>query len=174
MVAKIVLKMKPLKPIGLFLCVCAVSVFVLDYVRLHVEFHEYKKLHKDSVALVQQIKEIKSSISNVGSVLSTIQGFSSKLRKIASIPSQIRGSSRFAKKPNGETATDALDLPEKDAQDLQEKLNLEEMKLKVDDLHSEVIKQKETIEELSQFFDENPSLLASVPSIRPAQGYVTS
>ena len=122
MVAKIVLKLKPLKPIGLFLCVCAVSVFVLDYVRLNVEFHEYKKLHKDSVVLVKQIKEIKHSISNVGSVLSAIQGFSSKLRIIANIPSQVR-SSRYAKQalPDGKTATDALHLPQENFHNLPEK-----------------------------------------------------
>lgn len=157
-------KIKMLKKIKFSYWLCALlviafGIFGFRYFKLHQEFEAYQSLYGQSVAMVEQISEIKSTLSALDQTLSQITKFSSKLKVIARIKKSVEGKKMAEKRKK---------------QELQDPPNLEKMNLKAKDLRSEAQTQAMYLAELVEFFNENETLLTSVPSLKPAPGTVTS
>lgn len=141
------------------LLVIAFGILGFRYFKLHQEFENYQTLYGQSVAMAEHILEIKNTLSAMDQTLNQITKFSSKLKVIARIKKSVEGKKIAEKRKK---------------QEIQEPLNIEKMNLKAKDLQSEAQTQATYLAELDEFFHENETLLASVPSMKPAQGYVTS
>ncbi len=157
-------KLKMIKKIRFSYWLCALFVVAFGilgfrYFKLHQEFERYQVHYGQSIAMVDQISEIKDTLSTLDQTLNQITKFSSKLKIIARIKKGMEGKKMAEKRKK---------------QEIQNPPSLEKMNLKAKDLRSEAQTQAAYLAELDEFFSENETLLTSVPSIKPAQGYVTS
>src|SRR3989338_3736600 len=131
---------------------------MIKKIKFYQEFKAYQSLYGQSVAMGEQILEIKSTLSALDQTLNQITKFSSKLKVIARIKKSVEGKK----------------MAEKRKKQDQSPPDLEKINLKAKDLRSEAQTQARYLAELVEFFNENETLLTSVPSVKPAQGYVTS
>ncbi|MBI3018958.1 MAG: peptidoglycan DD-metalloendopeptidase family protein [Deltaproteobacteria bacterium] len=157
-------KLKMIKKIKFSHWLCALlfiafGILGFRYLKLRQEFEAYHVLYGQSVAMGEQISEIKNTLSTLDQTLNQITKFSSKLKVIARIKKSVEGKKMAEKRKK---------------QELQNPPDLEKMNLKAKDLRSEAQTQAAYLAELVEFFNENETLLTSVPSVKPAQGYVTS
>ena len=152
--------------------VIGIFALVFDYVRLHQRFSQFKRAHEESVVLVQQVKEIRFSLANVDKVLNRLNQFSSKLKMIARIPQTTSANKVAALNP------DALErvepAPVSAIKLLTEKIDLEDIQLKLKDIQSEAELQEKALAELDELYSKNGALLAAIPWSKPAQGYMTA
>ena len=158
-----IVKFKMIKKIKFSHWLCALlfiafGILGFRYFKLHQEFEAYQALYGQSVTLGEQILEIKDTLSSLDQTLNQITKFSSKLKVIARIKKSFEGKKVAEKRRKQEKVSP----------------DVEKMNLKARDLRSEAQTQAAYLAELDEFFSENETLLASVPSIKPAQGYVTS
>ncbi|MBI2646489.1 MAG: M23 family metallopeptidase [Deltaproteobacteria bacterium] len=156
-------KLKMIKKIkfSYWLCtllVIAFGILGFRYFKLHQEFKAYQSFYGQSVAMGEQILEIKSTLSALDQTLNQITKFSSKLKVIARIKKSVEGKKIAEKRKKQDPSPP----------------DLEKINLKAKDLRSEAQTQATYLAELVEFFNENETLLTSVPSVKPAQGYVTS
>ncbi len=178
------------KRVGPYVVVIAISVLACDYIRLHLEFRDYKMAHQESIAFLDQVRSIKVSLAQIDQFLTRINKFSSKLKVLAKIPQRIFGS-KFAKRsmPYGfgldspgldspvqvdTPKTHVNDIPEEDYVKLKKKYDLESLQLRLDRLLAETERQEKSLAELSEFYSDHKLFLASVPSLSPAEGRITS
>ncbi len=156
-------KLKMIKKIKFSHALCALffiafGILGFRYVKLHQEFKSYQALYGQSVAMGEQILEIKDTLSSLDQTLNQITKFSSKLKVIARIKKSFEGKKMAAKRKKQD----------------QSPPDIEKINLKAKDLRSEAQTQAKYLAELYEFFNENETLLTSVPSVKPAQGTMTS
>lgn len=151
---------------------------VFDYVRLHQEFSQFKQKYEESVVLSEKIKDVKLSLSNVDRMLHRLNGFTSKLKVIAQVPQKVLGSkvARHLEKERDISVFQPAKRGDGDIKykELEEKIDLESLQLKLEELLSEAKKEEEFVSELEDLYAEHPTLLASIPSVKPSNGRVTS
>ena len=73
------------------LLLIAFGILGFRYFKLHQEFKSYQSLHGQSVAMGEQILEIKDTLSQLDQTLNQITKFSSKLKVIARIKKNFEG-----------------------------------------------------------------------------------
>ena len=135
--------------------VLILAVMVMDYLRLFQEYETFKQTHQKETALINQIKDIRVSLSQIDSILNRINKFSSKLSVIASLPNPVNA-----------IPVASVALPEQVSLDaIQEKIQLLKMEAKI---------QEKSLSQLGEEFIEHPELLASVPSLFPVKGRISS
>ena len=146
-----------------------ISILGFKYYRLHDEFSAFKALHEQSVTLTTQMLDIKSSLATIDRTLNQLNKFSSKLKVIARIKNSMTGEKLVQKSKNKKAS-----IPELIPHEPPTSMGLEKIKRKVKDLQSEAQTQERYLAELDDFFGQNETLLASVPSISPVWGRITS
>ena len=157
--------------VACFLLAMGVGVLAFDYVRLYRDFSQFKGQNQESVTLVQQIKEMKISLAQVDEVLTRLNRFSSKLQMIAQIPQMVMPTTRVAQtvvSPSN-IVVDGVEYP-----NLTEKVDIEDLREKLEGLRSEADRQEERLAELDAFYDREEALLSSIPSLRPLAARITS
>lgn len=146
------------------LLVLGIFVLGLNNLRIYWELAKFKFLHQRSIVFGEQVDDIVQSLANMDQILNQMTKLSSKFKAIAEVPEQLKShhvadQNRKMRKPTTE---------------IEEKLDLRNLKLKVKELESEAIVQEKTWADLDEFYSKKGSFLASIPSIRPVIGYVTS
>ncbi|MEK7791108.1 MAG: M23 family metallopeptidase, partial [Deltaproteobacteria bacterium] len=148
-----------------------VSVFALAYdnIRLHLELLEFKESHRGSIQMASEIRELKSSVAEIDSVLNRLNKFSSKLKVLSHIKDQFeeREAIRQAAKSTRRSTREA-DL------DREEERDLQKIRLRLPDLRSESDFHDRVLLELVDFYSQRPNLVAAIPALLPAPGRITS
>lgn len=163
------------KRVFAMICVISIMILICEYIRLHQEFGQFKQVHQESIALVKQIQSIQLSLSQVDNVLNRLNKFSLKLKTIARIPEKVFGLNVAQQPEKGRQIPRKKEVvPKVEYKELKGGVDLESMQLKLNELLSEAEKQEKTLAELDNLYEENESLLASIPSLVPTSGQVTS
>lgn len=145
-----------------FLAVMAVAGG-LRYLQVAQEAGENRILKEENLRLSGQLKSINERVDHLGWTIDRVERFDQKLRSLTLLSDPQRNLAM------GPTAGEpALDAP-KSISDTSPILNS-----KVDKLSAEAVKQEQSLQELQAYFQDQKSLLASVPSTWPARGWVTS
>lgn len=157
-------------------CLAAVAVVSYDYYKL--KSSSFQSLHNavqlssqqdEIIRQRQQIQDFASEISDLKNKLVDLNNFEKKIRIIANIEDTDEQNSLFGV---GGSIPEDLDaqIP------LNQKHNslLREMHEQVDQLHLASINQNQGFETLFKYLQDQQSLLASTPAIRPCQGWMTS
>ncbi|MBI4041810.1 MAG: M23 family metallopeptidase [Deltaproteobacteria bacterium] len=145
-----------------------------QYVKLYYDLMEMKTIHHESFRVVQQVRHLKSRLAQVDKALNRLNLISSKLQAIAQVKERINGPKvaqlgfenleNFKVQQTMETGI----IPQS------EKIDLERVQEQLKLFQSEVDVQLNRYEDLEAYYDENKTLLASIPSMIPAKGYVSS
>lgn len=168
MIATIKKMIKEIRSIHMvcFLLFSSLSIVSYQYVRLVQDFKQFKWLHGKSVYLMMKADQIEHSLASIDQTLNRINQFSGKLKVIARVKDALEGTHLAKdKKKTNKKVSKVKELNEQELEKIQKKVN---------DLRSEAEIQEEYISDLSGFFEENKTLLASVPSRKPSEGYITS
>ncbi len=157
-------------------CLAAVAAVSYDYYNLKISSVQsmdnavqLSSQHDEIIRQRQQIQDFASEISELKNKLVDLNNFEKKIRIIANIENTDDQNNLFGV---GGSIPEDLDtqIP------LNQKHNslLREMHEQVDQLHLASINQDQGFETLFKHLQDQQSLLASTPAIRPCQGWTTS
>jgi murein DD-endopeptidase MepM/ murein hydrolase activator NlpD len=128
-------------------------------------------LREENVSLRQQLKAIRERIDHIGTTLDRVERFDQKLRALTLLSDPQRNlamgptASEMGEQPGLIPGTHSL---------LGSSENPRALNSRLDKLSAEATRQEQSLQELSAYFQDQKSLLASVPSTWPARGWVTS
>lgn len=137
-----------------------------DNIRLNLELLQFKE--QGSFQLSSEVRELKASLAEIDSTLSKLNKFSSKLKVLTHIKDQFEQRESVKHALKSEPRSDQTNLNREEERDLQK------IRKRMDDLRSEAEFHERMLAELVGFYYEQPALLASIPSLLPALGRVTS
>src|SRR5262249_10398949 len=160
--------------------VAGVAIFVgglgaaaaVHYFQVARDAAENRILREENLSLRGQLKSIRERIDHIGTTLDRVERFDQKLRAITLLSDPQRNlamgptaSERETQVPpstnNQFTRLTASDSPRA-------------LSSRLDKLSSEATRQEQSLQELTAYFQDQKSLLASLPSVWPARGWVTS
>lgn len=127
-------------------------------------------LREENVKLSHELAVIREQLEHVATTLDRVERFDQKLRAITLLSDPQRNLAMGPTEPqplasaeggNQFVRAHTADSPQALAQ-------------KLDKISAEATRQEQSLQELQAYFQEQKSLLASVPSIWPARGWVTS
>ena len=150
--------------IGLVLAACA------HYLQVARDAAENRILRDENLSLRGQLKMIRQRVDHIGSTLDRVERFDQKLRALTLAPDSERGlaigpTSAPPEVPSGPTPPVARASSSDNPRVLSSRL---------DKLSVAANRQEQSLQELTEYFQDQKSLLASVPSVWPARGWVTS
>lgn len=144
----------------------------VHYVYVAKDAAENRILREENLVLKGQLKIIRERVDHIGSTLDRVERFDQKLRALTLLSDPQRN---LAMGPTegepGAAVPSPNDLP------LSRNSVTETPKsvgARLDKLAAEATRQEQSLQELQAFFQEQKSLLASIPSIWPSRGWVTS
>lgn len=149
-----------------------------DNLRLNLELLQFKE--QGPFQLSSEVRELKASLVEIDSTLSRLNKFSSKLKVLTHIKDQFeqRESVKHALKsdviPSKARQSVARDLSPQTNLNREEERDLQKIRKRVNGLRSEAEFHERMLAELVGFYYEQPALLASIPSLTPALGRITS
>lgn len=157
---------------GLGVLVLGLLVAAVHYVSVARDASENRTLRDENLVLKTQLKSLRERVEQVGSTLDRVERFDQKLRAVTLLSEPQRNL--------GMGPTDAepgVELPA--TRDNPFALNpaLENPKAlgaRLEELSATAARQEQSLQELTAYFQDQRSLLASAPSIWPAKGLVTS
>ena len=127
-------------------------------------------LREENLKLTRELAVIREQLKHVATTLDRVERFDQKLRAITLLSDPQRNLAMGPTEPQPLPGGDAPNQfvrsrPEDTPQAISQKL---------DKLSAEATRQEQSLQELQAYFQEQKSLLASVPSIWPTRGWVTS
>lgn len=133
---------------------------------------ENRYLREENLALQAQLKTIRERIDHIGSTLDRVERFDQKLRALTLLSDPQRN---LAMGPT-ETEPGSATSPGGNNQFARATASETPIALtsKLDRLSAEATRQEQNLQELQAYFQDQRSLLASIPSIWPTRGWVTS
>jgi murein DD-endopeptidase MepM/ murein hydrolase activator NlpD len=148
-----------------------VAIGTAHYFHVVGEAAESKILKEENVTLRGQLKALRERIDHIGSTLDRVERFDQKLRAITllSDPQRNLALGPTASEPGTQVPTASQGMTLLKLSDSPKALNS-----RLDKLSADVGRQEQSLQELTAYFQEQKSLLASVPSTWPARGWVTS
>ena len=149
-------------------------VLSVEYIRLHQEFTRVKEMHAESLTLVGQMRQMKFQLTTLDKTLQKLNRFSSKLSMIAQVKEPMQGVRVVQNGFHLSDVPNVIPTFQQGILPLGEKIDLDPMEIRLEDLKVDAQTQLEKYEELEAFYDENKTLLASIPSLLPAKGYIAS
>jgi murein DD-endopeptidase MepM/ murein hydrolase activator NlpD len=165
-----------LRKIWIVQALVAVAVVILvglvmagHYVSVVSEARENPNLRDENLKLKSELAVIREQLQHVGQTLDRVERFDQKLRAITLLSDPQRN---LAMGPTEQPALAASG----ENQFVRSKDNEGPQVLaqKLDKLSAEATRQEQSLQELQAYFQDQKSLLASVPSVWPARGWVTS
>jgi murein DD-endopeptidase MepM/ murein hydrolase activator NlpD len=167
-----------LRKIWIVQALAAVAVVVLigvvmaaHYVSVVAEARENPNLRDENLKLKSELAVIREQLQHVGQTLDRVERFDQKLRAITllSDPQRNLAMGPTEQPPLGGGANGENQfVRSKDAEGPQV------LAQKLDKLSAEATRQEQSLQELQAYFQDQKSLLASVPSVWPTRGWVTS
>lgn len=154
--------------IGLFLA--AATLAGVHYYKSVEDLSENQMLRSENVRLRSDLKRVRERIAHIGATLDRVEHFDQKLRAIARLSDPER---QLAIGPVGMLDTDEKDSPSARAM-LSAVVDPKLLSNKLDTLENAAARQEASLQELESYFEKQNTLLASMPSIWPARGWVTS
>jgi murein DD-endopeptidase MepM/ murein hydrolase activator NlpD len=133
---------------------------------------ENRILREENLTLRSQLKTISERVEHINSTLDRVERFDQKLRAVTLLSDPQRNLAL------GPTATDPnTQVPATGDNQFVRSTGIESPKIitgKLDKLSAEATRQEQSLQELQAYFQDQKSLLASIPSVWPARGWVTS
>ncbi|MFL5319130.1 MAG: M23 family metallopeptidase [Myxococcaceae bacterium] len=133
---------------------------------------ENKILRDENLTLRSQLKAINERVEHINTTLDRVERFDQKLRALTLLSDPQRNLAM------GPTATDPnTEVPSSGDNHFVKLAGVETPKAltgKLDKLSAEATRQEQSLQELQAYFQDQKSLLASIPSVWPARGWVTS
>lgn len=154
--------------VGLSVIALIAGVMAVHYFAVVNEAQENPALRDENLKLKSEISVIREQLAHVQGTLDRVERFDQKLRAITLLSDPQRN---LAMGPTEQVPTGAADnqfvrsAGQESPQALLSKL---------DKLSAEATRQEQSLQELQAYFSGQKSLLASVPSIWPTRGWVTS
>jgi murein DD-endopeptidase MepM/ murein hydrolase activator NlpD len=165
-----------LKKVWLIQAVVVVAVIALvgfvmagHYFSVVSDAHENPTLREENLKLKSELAVIREQLQHVGQTLDRVERFDQKLRAITLLSDPQRN---LAMGPTEQqplpVAGENQFVRSKDAEGPQA------LGQKLEKLSAEATRQEQSLQELQAYFQDQKSLLASVPSVWPTRGWVTS
>lgn len=142
----------------------------LHYYEALDDLSENQALRAENVRLRSDLKRVRERVANISATLDRVEHFDQKLRAIARLSDPER---HLAIGPVGMPDADEKDSPSARAM-LADPIDPKVLANKLDRLESAAERQESSLQELEIYFEKQNTLLASMPSIWPARGWVTS
>lgn len=151
------------------LLVIALAMTV-HYVNVVSEAHENPSLRDENLKLKSELAVIREQLEHINGTLDRVERFDQKLRAITLLSDPQRNLAM------GPTEQQPLPATGDTNQFVRAKANESPQALtqKLDQLSAEATRQEQSLQELQAYFQDQKSLLASVPSVWPVRGWVTS
>jgi murein DD-endopeptidase MepM/ murein hydrolase activator NlpD len=165
-----------LRKIWIGQALAAVAVLLLvglvmagHYVSIISEARENPNLRDENLKLKSELAVIREQLQHVGQTLDRVERFDQKLRAITllSDPQRNLAMGPTEQQPLAASGENQF-VRSKDNEGPQV------LAQKLDKLSAEATRQEQSLQELQAYFQDQKSLLASVPSVWPARGWVTS
>ncbi len=165
-----------LRKLWIYQLLGAVAVLILiglgftgHYFSVVSEARENPSLRDENLKLKSELAVIREQLAHVGQTLDRVERFDQKLRAITLLSDPQRN---LAMGPTEQQPLAAAG----ENQFVRSKDNEGPQVLaqKLDKLSAEATRQEQSLQELQAYFQDQKSLLASVPSVWPARGWVTS
>jgi murein DD-endopeptidase MepM/ murein hydrolase activator NlpD len=139
------------------------------YVSVIAEAKENPSLREENLKIKSEMAVIREQLQHVGQTLDRVERFDQKLRAITLLSDPQRNLAMGPiEQPPLAPAGENKFIRSKDAE------GAHVLAQTVDKLSAEATRQEQSLQELQAYFQDQKSLLASVPSIWPTRGWVTS
>ena len=149
-------------------------VMAAHYVSVVADARENPNLRDENLKLKSELAVIREQLQHVGQTLDRVERFDQKLRAITllSDPQRNLAMGPTEQQPLGASSGDKAGenqfVRSKDSEGPQV------LAQRLDKLSAEATRQEQSLQELQAYFQDQKSLLASVPSVWPTRGWVTS
>lgn len=132
--------------------------------------HENPSLREENLKLKSELAVIREQLEHIGGTLDRVERFDQKLRAITLLSDPQRNLAM------GPTEAQPLTPGADTNQFVRAKAaeSPQALTQKLDKLSAEATRQEQSLQELQAYFQDQKSLLASVPSVWPVRGWVTS
>ncbi len=155
---------------GVLTLVLAVFATV-HYLSVVGQAAENELLREENITLRNQLKGVQQKVGTLSGALDRIEQFDRKLRAITFLSDPDR---HIAMGPVSEKYADPEDRESPSGRALLELDNPRFLSGKIDGLSAQAQREEASLQELAQYFEDRKNLLASMPSIWPTRGWVTS
>ncbi|MFT3707508.1 MAG: M23 family metallopeptidase [Archangium sp.] len=160
----------------LYQAAAAIGVVVLlgaglgvHYFAVVADAQENPALREENLKLKNELAVIREQLQHVGQTLERVERFDQKLRAITLLSDPQRNLAMGPTEQQPLTGSGENQfVRSKDAEGPQV------LAAKLDKLSAEATRQEQSLQELQAYFQDQKSLLASVPSVWPTRGWVTS
>ncbi len=155
--------------VAMFICGLVVAASV-HYLAVARDAAENQMLREENLSLRGQLKMIRERVDHIGSTLDRVERFDQKLRALTLMPDSNRGL------PIGPTSAPP-DAQARSTPPVARSSSSESPRVlssRLDKLSVAATRQEQSLQELTDYFQDQKSLLASVPTVWPARGWVTS
>ena len=150
--------------LGLVVAACA------HYLQVARDAAENRILRDENLSLRGQLKMVRQRVDHIGTTLDRVERFDQKLRALTLGPDSERGLAIGPTSPPPEVPSGATPpVARASSSD-----NPRVLSSRLDKLSVAANRQEQSLQELTEYFQDQKSLLASVPSVWPARGWVTS
>lgn len=148
----------------------AAAVMVFHYASVVTEAHENPSLREENLKLKGELAVIREQLDHMGGTLDRVERFDQKLRAITLLSDPQRNLAM------GPTEAQPLPGTQEGNQFVRAKAGVTPGALtaRLEQLSAEATRQEQSLQELQAYFQDQKSLLASVPSVWPVRGWVTS
>jgi murein DD-endopeptidase MepM/ murein hydrolase activator NlpD len=148
--------------VAMFACGLVVAASA-HYLHVARDASENRILRDENLSLRNQLKMIRERVDHIGTTLERVERFDQKLRAITLMSDSERGLALgpTSSAPEAEAATSTA-------------IARAPLSSRLDKLSAVAARQEQSLQELADYFQDQKSLLASVPSVWPARGWVTS
>ncbi len=155
---------------GLFVLFGVAVGATIHYFQVARDASENRILREENLTMKGQLKSIRERIDHIGSTLDRVERFDQKLRAITLLSDPQRNLAMGPTEPGaaapGSTESAFTRLTSSE--------NPKALNSRLDKLSAEATRQEQSLQELTAYFQEQKSLLASTPSTWPTRGWVTS
>jgi murein DD-endopeptidase MepM/ murein hydrolase activator NlpD len=158
--------------VGALVVVGLLAAGTFHYVQVAKDAAENRYLREENLTLQAQLKTVRERIDHIGSTLDRVERFDQKLRALTLLndpqrnlamgPTEREPGSRVP--GTGDNQFARLTASESPVA----------LSSRLDRLSAEATRQEQNLQELQAYFQDQKSLLASIPSVWPARGWVTS
>ena len=143
----------------------------IHYLQVAGDASENRTLRDENVSLRGQLKAIRERIDHLGSTLDRVERFDQKLRALTLLSDNQRN---LAMGPTSIEPGKQSPMPQDASSLLATSESPRALHSRLDKLSVDAARQEQSLQELTAYFQDQKSLLASVPSTWPARGWVTS
>jgi murein DD-endopeptidase MepM/ murein hydrolase activator NlpD len=153
--------------VAMLLCGLVVAASV-HYLAVARDAAENRMLREENLSLRGQVKMIRERVDHIGSTLDRVKRFDQRLRELTLMPDAKRGLPMGPISPPEAQAR--FTPPSARASSESPRVLVS----RLDNLSVAVALQEQSIQELTDYLEDQKSLLATVPSVWPARGWITS